>query len=171
MTLKALGRNTISRSGLVANQCVAAFRDRRNFRYLVVLLVLVSFASCRPSQRQIGIPTEAQDVIDTVTEDIAAGQDEKIFREAADEWRQASTLEQTKEFFKTLRAKLGKVKTRVFHMARGEQNANGLNGGPSWVVQYQTEFERADGMETFTLAERNGRWLLARYFVNSEALK
>jgi hypothetical protein len=119
----------------------------------------------------MGIPDLAQATIDTVTEDIAAGNDEKIYQEAADEWRQASTLEETKEFFKTLRTKLGKVKNRVFHMARGEQNAGGLKAGQSYAVQYQTAFEHADGMETFTLVERNGRWLLARYFVNSETLK
>lgn len=139
--------------------------------YLVVLLVLVSLASCTPTQKQIGIPAEVQATIDTVSEDIAAGNDEKIYQEAADEWREASTLEQTKEFFKALRAKPGKVKSRVFHMARGEQNAGGLKGGQTYVVQYQTTFEQAEGMETFTLVERNGRWLLARYFVNSEALK
>jgi hypothetical protein len=36
---------------------------------------------------------------------------------------------------------------------------------------YQTRFQQGDGMETFTLVEQNGRWLLARYFVNSTALK
>ena len=124
----------------------------------------------RPRNRSVSL-AEVQATIDAVTEDIAAGNDEKIYQEAADEWRQASTLEQTKEFFKALRAKPGKVKSRVFHMARGEQNGGGLKGGQSYVVQYQTTFEHADGMETFTLVERNGRWLLARYFVNSEAIK
>ena len=119
----------------------------------------------------MGIPDQVQASIDAVTEDIADGNDEKIYQEAADEWRRASTLEQTKEFFKTLRTKLGKVKSRVFHVARGEQNTGGLNTVQTYVVQYQTAFENADGMETFTLVERNGRWLMARYFVNSEALK
>ena len=128
-------------------------------------------AACTASQKQIGIPAEVQSTIDTVTEDIASEKDDKIYQEAADEWREASTLEQTKESFKTLRIKLGKVKSRVYHMARGEENAGGLKPGPSYVVQYQTAFERADGMETFTLVQRNGRWFLARYFVNSAALK
>lgn len=146
-------------------------RELRSYQYLVVLLVLVSLASCTSAQKQIGVPVDVQATIDQVSEDIAAGNDQKVYQEAADEWRQASTLEQTRDFFKTLRTKLGKVKSRVFHVARGEQNAGGLNTGQSYVVQYQTAFEHADGMETFTLVERNGRWLLARYFVNSEALK
>jgi hypothetical protein len=151
---------------------------RRSFRHILrsnrqiaFLLALVFLASCTSTQKQIGIPAEAQTTIDAITEDIAAGNDERIYQEAADEWRQASTLEQTKEFFKTLRTKLGKVKSRAFHVARGEQNAGGLDTGQSYVVQYQTTFENAEGMETFTLVERNGRWLLARYFVNSEVLK
>lgn len=138
---------------------------------LILLAVLVSLSSCAPSQKQIGIPPEAQTTIDAVSADIDAGNDEKIYQDAADEWRQASTPEQTKEFFKTLRTKLGAVKSRVFHMARGEQNEGGVKTGQSYVVQYQTSFERGEGMETFTLVERDGRWQLARYFVNSEALK
>ena len=33
----------------------------------------------------------------------------------------------------------------------------------SSYLSYQTRFERGEGMETFTLIEENGRWLLARY--------
>jgi hypothetical protein len=130
-------------------------------------LLLISLASCSPQQKQVGIPPAAQATIDVVTADIAAGQDEKIYKEAAEEWRRASTLDVTREFFKTLRTKLGNVKTRAYHTARGEQTMD----GQSLNVQYQTTFERAEGMETFTLVERDGRWLLARYFVNSAALK
>jgi hypothetical protein len=137
----------------------------------VLLVVLVTLSSCAAPEKQIGIPTEVQATIDSVTADIGAGNDEKIYQDAADEWRQASTQEQTREFFKTLRTKLGKVKNRVFHMARGEQNEGGIKTGQSYVVQFQTAFERGGGMETFTLVERDGRWQLARYFVNSEALK
>ena len=137
---------------------------------LSVFAALFSTA-CNPGQKQLGIPTGAQATIDSVTADISDGQDEKIYNEAAEEWRQASTLDQTKEFFKTLRTRLGNVKSRAFHMARGEQNTGSAKPGQSFIVQYQTTFERAEGMETFTLVERQGRWLLARYFVNSDALK
>lgn len=140
-------------------------------RQLVVVLVILFLASCTSTRKQIGIPDQVQSTIDTVSEDIAAGNDEKIYLEAAEEWRQASTLDQTKEFFKTMRTKLGKVKSRVFHVARGEQNTGVLKSDRSYVVQYQTSFEHADGMETFTLVERHGNWLLVRYFVNSEGLK
>jgi len=146
-------------------------RELRSRLILAGLILLASFSACTPQQKQIGIPGEVQATIDAVTEEIAAGNDDRIYQEAADEWRQASTPDQSREFFKTLRTKLGKVKNRVFHMARGEENAGGTKVGQSYVVQYQTAFENADGMETFTLVKRNGRWMLARYFVNSEALK
>ncbi len=99
--------------------------------------------------------------------DIAAGRYEKIYTEAAEEWRQATTLEQANETFRTLKSKLGNVRSRSFHSATEQDTTS----GHSFVITYKTSFERADGMETFTLVERDGRWLLARYFVNSDALK
>ena len=101
------------------------------------------------------------------TSDIADGNYEKIYTEAAEEWRQAATLEQSNATLKTLKDRLGNVKGRSFHSAT-EQDAT---DGHSFVITYETSFDRADGMETFTLVERDGRWLLARYFVNSDALK
>jgi hypothetical protein len=43
--------------------------------------------------------------------------------------------------------------------------------GHIFILSYETRFERGSGMETFTMIEENGRWLLARYFVNSTNLK
>jgi hypothetical protein len=125
------------------------------------------FAGCTLKATRGGIPPQAQGVIDATTSDIADGNYEKIYAEAAEEWRQAATLEQSNATFKTLRDKLGNVKGRSFHSAT-EQDAT---DGHSFVITYKTTFDRADGMETFTLVERDGRWLLARYFVNSDALK
>jgi hypothetical protein len=138
---------------------------------LIFILSALFLTACNRNEKQLGIPPGVQETIDSVTADIAAEQDEKIYREAAEEWRQAATLDETKEFFKTLRTRLGSVKGRAFHMARGEQQTGGQAPVQSYIVQYQTTFERAEGMETFTLVERDGRWMLARYFVNSNALK
>ncbi len=149
----------------------APLREISSLRFLIALLLIASLASCNAEQKQVGIPPAAQATIDGVTADIAAESDEKIYREAAEEWRQASTLEQSRQFFKTLRTRLGGVKGRTFHTARAEQSAGGAQPEQTLIVQYQTNFERAAGMETFTLVERDGRWQLARYFVNSEALK
>ncbi|MDQ3817476.1 MAG: DUF4019 domain-containing protein [Acidobacteriota bacterium] len=114
-----------------------------------------------------GVPPLAQAAIDTVTNDISEGRYEKIYNEAADEWRAAATLEQSNATFKRLKEKLGDVKSRSIQTATEEDK----HGTHTFTIDYKTTFDHGDGMETFTLVERQGRWLLARYFVNSDALK
>jgi hypothetical protein len=125
------------------------------------------FAGCTLKANRGGIPAPAQATIDAVSADIAEERYEKIYTEAAEEWRQANTPEQASATFKTLKDKLGSVKSRSFHSATEQDTTS----GHSFVITYKTSFERADGMETFTLVERDHRWLLTRYFVNSDALK
>ena len=109
-------------------------------------------------------------MVATVSDDIEEGRYEKIYNEADDEWRHDSTLEQTNAVFSTLKNKLGKAKNRQLHSATEEHSSNGRLAGHSFVLTYETKFEGGDGMETFTLVERNGHWLLAKYLVNSMAL-
>ena len=137
-----------------------------------VFCLLFSVAACNPDTRQQGgIPAEAQATIDTVSEDMGDGRYEKIYNEASAEWRQTATLEQSNAIFTRLKTRLGQVKGRTYQTAREEQSTGGQVTGHSLTVRYYTTFERGEGMETFTLVERDGRWLLARYFVNSDALK
>lgn len=140
-------------------------------RCLLIAFLLLSLAGCKTGQKRIGIAPEAQAAIDAISADISAGRDEKVYNEAAPEWRLASTLEQTANSFRNLRERLGGVKTRNFHTARVEQESGGASRAQVLVVQYQTTFERGEGMETFTLIERDNSWRLARYAVNSDALK
>ena len=149
-------------------------RRRRRLSQLgvIALLALVSgSAACNTGMRRSGVPANAQAVIDTSLEDIDAGRYDKLYHEAADEWRIAATLDESKATLKTLRDKLGKVRTRTLQTAREEQTSTGPIPGHSLVVAYQTSFEHGDGMETLTLMERGGQWYLARYFVSSNALK
>ena len=138
---------------------------------LVALAALLCAASCAVEETRSGLPAEAQATIDRITEEIAAGQWDKIYAEAAEEWRQAATPEQSRQTLETLRARLGRVAARNFLTGRVQRNSGGELPGQSLVVTYQTKFELGAGMETFTLVERNGQWLLARYFVNSDALR
>ena len=140
---------------------------------LVSFVLVFAFISsgCRESVRRTGIPAGAQSVLQTAIEDIDAGRYEKLYQEAGDDWRHDATLDQSKATFRTLRDKLGNVRTRTFDTAREEQTSTAPIAGHSLVVIYQTSFERGDGMETFTLVERNGQWYLARYYVTSTALK
>jgi hypothetical protein len=134
---------------------------------LAFCLLTCAFSGCALKASRGGVPVEAQAAIDTTTADIADGNYEKIYREAADEWRGAATVEESDATFRRLKERLGNVKGRSFHSA-AEQDTTGAH---SFTITYKTSFDRADGMETFTLVEREGRWLLARYFVNSDALK
>jgi DNA anti-recombination protein RmuC len=122
-------------------------------------------------RKQTSIPETAQATIDNVTANIEAARDELIYREAAEEWRRNATPEQTRAIFETLRAKLGPVKERARQSVHEEQKTAGEMAGHRLVIRYETRFERGQGMETFTLVERDGgRWLLAGYLVNSDAL-
>lgn len=153
-------------------------RSRKSFVYFAIFL-LVFCCGCSQGARRKGMPKGAQAALDAAIEDIDAGRHEKLYKEAADEWRTASTLDQSKATFKTLRDKLGNVRTRDLQTAREEQTSTGPVSGHSLVVVYQTTFDQTrgtppqpiKGMETFTMLERSGRWYLARYLVTSDALK
>ena len=134
-------------------------------------MFLAIASACAQRAESNRVPAAVQDVITTIGNQIEQERYDEIYNEASDLWRQDSTLEQSNETFKTLRARLGKVESRTLHSATEQQNSGGALKGHAYILTYQTRFERGDGMETFTLIEENGRWLLARYFVNSTALK
>jgi len=141
------------------------------YRFLIVLLCMLVVAACGGDTDRGRVPSEVQEVITNVGEDIAQERYEKIYNEASELWRRDVTLEQSNEVFKTLRTKLGKVESRSLNSAAEQQNSGGPLKEHVFILSYETRFERGDGMENFTLIEENGRWALARYFVNSTALK
>jgi hypothetical protein len=140
-------------------------------RLLFFLMSLLLVSGCALQASRVGIPPQAQEAIDAVSSDLNDGNYEKIYTEAAEEWRQATTLEQSNATFKTLKDKLGNAKSRSYHSATEQSTTSGTLPGHTFIITYKTTFDRGDAMETFTLIERDGRWLLARYFVNSDALK
>jgi hypothetical protein len=109
--------------------------------------------------------------IGTINDEIAAERYDKIYNDAAALWRENASLDDSIATFKTLRTKLGPVENRTLQSATEQQNSGGPLIGRSYTVTYRTKFQNGEGMETFTMVERDGRWLLARYFVNSTALK
>ncbi|HEV8430844.1 MAG TPA: DUF4019 domain-containing protein [Pyrinomonadaceae bacterium] len=139
--------------------------------FKIVLLSALSVAACGQDANRGRVPSEVQEVIASVGDDIAQERYEKIYNEASELWKRDVMLEQSNEVFKTLRSKLGKVESRSLNSAIEQQNSGGPLKGHVFILSYETRFERGDGMENFTLIEENGRWLLARYFVNSTALK
>jgi len=128
-------------------------------------------SGCGQRATRTGIPPEVESAIGTVRDQIAQEQYEKVYNEASELWKKDATLEQSTETLKTLHAKLGKVESRVVHSATEQQNSSGQLKGHVYIVTYQSKFERGEAMETLTLIEENGRWRLARYLVNSTALK
>jgi hypothetical protein len=139
--------------------------------FLIVLLTSLIVVACRQDAERGRVPTEVNEVITSVGENISQEKYEQIYNESSDLWKKDVTLEQSNEAFKTLRTKLGKVESRTLHSATEQQNSGGALKGHVYILTYQTRFERGEAMETFTLIEENGRWRLARYFVNSTALQ
>jgi hypothetical protein len=136
---------------------------------IIATLVLLG-ASCTFKAERRGIPPEVEAAIGTISDDIAQERYEKLYNEASGLWREAATLERSNEVFKQLHNKLGKVENRALHSATEQTNSGGPLKGHAFIVIYQTKFERGEGMESFTLVEKDNKWLLARYFVSSTAL-
>ena len=141
------------------------------FLFLIVGLSSLTVSACRREPQRSRVPTEVEEVVNTIGDQITFERYEQIYTDSSSLWKKDVTLEQSNEVFKTLRAKLGKVESRALHSATEQENSGGVLKGHVFILSYQTRFERGEGMETFTLIEENGRWLLARYLVNSTALK
>jgi hypothetical protein len=139
--------------------------------FLVTFLPALTVSACRRDVERPRVPVEVQEVVANVGDQIAQERYEQIYNDSSDLWKKDVTLEQSNEVFKTLRAKLGKVESRSLNSATEQQNSGGVLKGHIFILSYETRFERGAGMETFTLIEDNGHWLLARYFVNSTALQ
>ena len=148
-----------------------ALRARCFVQISFVAGLAFSALACGLQTERRGIPAEVDSAINSVSEDIATDRYEKIYHEASELWRQDASLEQSISTFKTLKTKLGKVEDRTVHSATEQHNSGGPLKGDVFIITYQTRFEKAPGMETFTLVKRDNRWQLARYFVNSTALK
>jgi hypothetical protein len=163
-----------SRSGATARRKTKAFlcavAPPREI-FLIVFLSSLTVVACRQDAERGRVPSEVNEVITSVGENISQEKYEQIYNESSDLWKKDVTLERSNEAFKTLQTKLGKVESRTLHSATEQQNSGGALKGHVYILTYQTRFERGEAMETFTLIEENGRWRLARYFVNSTALQ
>jgi hypothetical protein len=137
---------------------------------LALSIILASTACGLKNEGSRSLPPEVEAAIRTVTEDLAGERYHKIYDETSRLWKRDVTVDQSTEVLKRLRTQLGKVDSRTLHTAIEQTNSGGPLQGHVFIVSYQTKFERGEGMETFTLLEENGRWLLARYLVNSTAL-
>ncbi|HSS19627.1 MAG TPA: DUF4019 domain-containing protein [Pyrinomonadaceae bacterium] len=134
-------------------------------------IIATATVACTTNRGSQSVPAEVESTINSISDEIAAERYEKVYNDASELWRQDVTLEGSIATFKTLRTKLGPVETRTLLSANEQQNSGGPLKGHAYIVSYRTKFQNAEGMETFTLVERDGHWLLARYLVNSMGLK
>jgi hypothetical protein len=149
----------------------AGFKRQRFFyRLLSTAYCLLLFSACAVDERH-NVPAGAQATVERVTEDVAAGRDEKVYREAAEEWRANVSAEESARTLARVRERLGRVESRALHTGREQRSAPAPLSGHTLELVYQTRFERGNAMERFTLLERGGDWLLAGYNVSSDVLK
>lgn len=128
------------------------------------------FSSCAVDERR-DVPAGAQATVERVTEDIAAGRDEKVYFEAAPEWRAQVSAEENARILTRVRERLGRVESRALHKGTEQQSASPPLSGHALELFYSTRFERGSATERFTLLERGGEWLLAGYTVSSDVLR
>ncbi len=137
---------------------------------LILVLTFMGLACGLKTERR-SVPPEVESAIGTISDDIGAERYDQVYGAASELWRQDATLEQSAVTFKTLREKLGPLENRVLQSATEQTNSSGPLKGRAYILTYRTKFQNGEGMETFTLVERKGQWLLARYLVTSTALK
>jgi hypothetical protein len=162
-------------AGLLERLNHRGFRMRQESRTFFVralsLLVVLGLAGCAAGVRRSGIPSAAQAALQTAIDDIDAGRYDNLYQEAADEWRNQSSLEESKATLQRMRDKLGIARSRTQQTAREEQTSTAPVAGHSVTVIYQTTFDRGEGIETFTLIDRGWRWALAKYYVSSSGTR
>jgi hypothetical protein len=153
---------------------------RRRSRYKNILKLTVLYcllptayclllSSCAVDERR-NIPAAAQATVERVTEDIAAGRDEKVYQEAAPEWRAQVSAEENARILTRVRERLGRVENRALTKGTEQQSASPPLSGHALELFYSTRFERGSATERFTILERGGEWLLAGYTVSSDVL-
>ncbi len=82
-----------------------------------MFLAGVTAAACRQDAERGRVPSEVNEVIASVGENIAQERYEQIYNESSDLWKKDVTLDQSNEVFKTLRTKLGKIESRTLNSA------------------------------------------------------
>jgi hypothetical protein len=126
---------------------------------------------CTVDDRRSSLPPGAQAAIDRLTVRYNEGSFAEVYAEAAEEWRAAATADESRATLERARERLGRVVSRQTVRAAVQEGGAGAQGARTVSLNYNTKFERADAHEAVTLVERDGRWQLARYTVNSDALK
>src|SRR4030095_1395681 len=114
----------------------------RKIGTLILTAVLLSTFACSGGARRNGIPPAAQAVLDASIQDIDAGNYDKLYQEASDEWRNQVSLEDSRAKMQQMRDAMGKVRTRRLQTAKEEQTSTAPVAGHSLTAFYQANFDR-----------------------------
>ncbi len=101
-----------SRSGATAPRKTKAFlfavSPPREI-FLIIFLSSLTVVACRRDAERGRVPSDVQEVVMSVGENMDQERYEQIYSESSDLWKKDVTLDQSNEVFKTLKTKLGKV--------------------------------------------------------------
>src|SRR4029078_11740970 len=92
---------------------------------LIAFLPVLTVSSCRGYVERARVPSEVQEVVARVGEEIAQERYEEIYNESSNLWKQDVTLEQSNEVFKTLHTQLGKIASSSLKSDTEQQNSGG----------------------------------------------
>jgi hypothetical protein len=118
--------------------------------FCLALSAAILLGGCAVDERR-GVPAGAQEAVERVTEDIAAGRDEKVYAEAAQEWRAAVSSGENARLLSRVRESLGRVESRALRTGREQQSAAAPLSGHALELVYATRFERGSATEKLTL--------------------
>jgi hypothetical protein len=118
--------------------------ERRRFFYWLLPTVscLLLLPSCAVDERR-GVPAGAQATVERVTEDIANGRDEKVYQEAAPEWRAQVSAEENARILGRVRELLGRVESRALTKGTEQQSAPAPLSGHALELFYSTRVSSA----------------------------
>jgi hypothetical protein len=129
--------------------------------FLIAALALVLSACSAGADK-----SAAEAGVERFHEMFDAGRYAEIYRQAAPEFRQSSPEAGAVNFMRTVHERLGLVRSTVQQGWR----VNFVQGGNVVILSYQTEFERAHGVETFTFRVNGASAQLIGYHASSPVL-
>jgi hypothetical protein len=126
------------------------------------LLAFLALSACSASENLNG----AHGGVARFHAELNAGQFDRIYKEAAPEWQQATSEPDTIKLFTAVHTKLGSFMS-------GSQtgwHVNYSTGGTTTVLAYASKFQKGVGRETFTFRSSGNQVQLMAYNIDSRAL-
>jgi hypothetical protein len=134
----------------------------KNCNRLFVLVMTLLLVACSSSKDT----AKAESAITDFRKAMTAQQFEQIYDSAGEDWRKATTKEESVKFLAAVERKLGGVQEST----RTGWRVNIGTGGKIVTLGYHTKFERGEGDETFIYRIKDNKSQMLGYHVNSMQL-